>query len=335
MSASPARHPPVTVVVLNWNGRHHLQTCLPSLIQQNYSRLEVLVVDNGSTDDSVAYVQQHFPQVQLICLPQNVGFAAGNNVGMRAATTPFVALLNNDTRAEPGWLAALVAAAQSNPTVGMVASKMVFYDRPHIINSAGICLDRVGIAWDRFGGRVDDTADTATTEIFGASGGAVLYRRAMLQEIGLFDEDFFAYLEDVDLAWRARWAGWRCLYVPTAVVHHHHSATAIEGSPFKSRLLGRNKVWTILKNYPWPALLYYLPLILAYDLGAVAVALLQQGNIHPLLGRLMALSKLGATWRKRAATRRQQKLSDRAMLEWMQPVASPRRVSRRYRHLRR
>jgi GT2 family glycosyltransferase len=214
----------------------------------------------------------------------------------------------------------------------MVASKMLFYDRPHIINSAGICVDRAGIAWDRFGGRLNDDK-VVVEEIFGGCGGAVLYRRDMLDEIGLFDEDYFAYLEDVDLAWRAQLAGWRCLYVSTAVVLHRHSATSGEGSPFKSRLLGRNKTWTILKNYPLGLLVRYLPLILLYDAGSVWVALLQRRDVNPLVGRVMALPKLAQILRKRVFIQKKRVVSLPRLLELMAPVASPMAVQNRYKHL--
>ncbi len=322
----------VSVIIVNWNGRHHLELCLPALAQQTHTQFEIILVDNSSTDDSITFVQSHFPEVRVISLNENQGFARGNNIGIEASTAPFVALLNNDTKPESTWLEQLVNTALMDERVGMVASKMLFFDRPHIINSAGICLDRVGIAWDRLGGQSND--DTAVVEeIFGGCGGAVLYRRAMLNEIGLFDEAYFAYLEDVDLAWRAQLAGWRCLYVSTAVVYHRHSATSVEGSPFKSRLLGRNKVWTILKNYPLAPLLRYLPLIMLYDAGSVWVALWHRRDPNPLIGRLMALPGLPKVLRKRAALQKKRQLSAAEMLKLMEPVAAPKRVQDRYQHL--
>jgi GT2 family glycosyltransferase len=155
----------------------------------------------------------------------------------------------------------------------------------------------------------------------------------MLAQIGLLDEDFFAYLEDVDLAWRARLAGWHCLYVDTAVIFHRHSATAIEGSPFKNRLLGRNKVWTILKNYPWQLLLRYLPVILFYDLGSVIIALLTRRDITPLHGRLQALMKLSLIWPKRQKIQRNRQISLKEMHRLLEPVTTPGKVWQRYRHL--
>lgn len=322
----------ISVIIVNWNGRHHLEMCLPALAQQTYTQFEVILVDNGSTDDSITFVRTHFPEVRLITLAKNQGFARGNNIGIKASTASFVALLNNDTKPESTWLEHLVITAIKDDQVGMVASKMLFYDRPQLINSAGICLDRVGIAWDRLGGMPNDDTEVVK-EIFGGCGGAVLYRRAMLNEIGLFDEDYFAYLEDVDLAWRARLTGWRCLYVSTAVVYHRHSATSVEGSPFKSQLLGRNKVWTILKNYPLLPLLRYLPLILLYDAGAVLVSLVQRRDPNPLIGRLKALPGLPKILRKRTALQKKKTLSSSEMLMLMEPVASPKRVQDRYQHL--
>jgi GT2 family glycosyltransferase len=330
--AAIASPPFVSVIVVNWNGRHHLHTCLTALLAQDYSHFEIILVDNGSTDGSATYVRERFPQVRLIPLQKNYGFSGGNNVGILASQAVYVALLNNDTRAERGWLSALVAAAEGDPGVGMCAAKMLFMDRPELINTTGICLDRLGIAWDRLGG-APDRPPAPPTPIFGPSGGAVLYRRAMLDEIGLFDEAFFAYLEDVDLAWRAQLAGWGCVAVETAVVYHHHSATAGEGSPFKSKLLGRNKVWLILKNYPLPALLRYAPLILAYDAGAVLVALLMRRDLNPLLGRLQALRGLAGILRQRRAIQAGKKRSADEIMGLLAPVEAPQRVWRRYRHL--
>ena len=323
----------VSVIVVNWNGRHHLELCLSSLLAQTYSNFEVILVDNGSTDGSVDYVKANFPAVRLIQLPQNQGFASGNNVGIRASTADYIAVLNNDTKVDPNWLTVLVETAESRPNVGMCAAKLLFWDRPEIINSAGICLDRTGIAWDRLGGQPDSEPHTNPVPVFGASGGAALYRRTMLRQIGLFDEDFFAYLEDVDLAWRARLAGWNCLYVPTAVIYHHHSATAIEGSPFKNRLLGRNKIWTMFKNYPWQLLLLYLPIILLYDFGSVLIALLTKRDVSPLNGRLQALIKLPTMWRKRRQIQQNRQISLKKMVSLMEPVTTPQKVWQRYRHL--
>lgn len=317
---------------MNWNGRRHLEHCLRALQVQTECAFEVVVVDNGSTDESVEMVRRDFPSTRLIVSPRNLGFAAGNNLGIRQSTAPFVVTLNNDTEPRPDWLHELLAPALSDASVGMVASKMVFASRPGVINSAGIALDRAGIAWDRLGGE-PDTEHSAVQEVFGPCAGAALYRRSMLEQIGLFDEDFFAYLEDVDLAWRARLAGWRCCYAPGAVVSHVHSATGVEGSPFKSYHLGRNKLWCIAKNYPSPQILWWLPIIAAYDLAAVGYGVFKRRDLAALRGRLAGLAGLGAQLGKRRSIQAANRVPFSSLSRHMTPVSNPLAVLNRYRHL--
>jgi GT2 family glycosyltransferase len=317
----------LAVVIPTWNGRALLTACLAALAQQTERDFAIVVVDNGSTDDTVPWLRAEHPQVLLLANPRNYGFARAVNQGILATDAPLVAVLNNDAEPEPGWLAALLACAESDARVGMVASKMLFADRPEMINSAGICVDVTGIAWDRLGGVADDPAERAPVEIFGPCAGAALYRRVMLDEIGLFDESFFAYLEDVDLAWRGRAAGWRCFYAPAARVLHRHSATAGEGSPFKRRQLGRNKVWLLAKNYPFRQLWWAAPLVILYDIAAVLYALLARGDTQALRGRLSGLATVLPRLRRRTV---HQTRSDIAFLE---PPVAPWRVSARYSHL--
>ena len=319
----------VTVVIPTWNGRRLLDPCLAGLGAQTWRDITIVIVDNGSTDGTASWVQERYPDVQVIANDRNLGFAAAVNQGIRVSDSRYVVTLNNDTEPEPGWLAALVATAERDPTVGMCASKMLFADRPGVINSTGIYLDRTGIAWDRRGGEPDDERGTEPVEVFGPCGGAALYRRTMLDEVGLFEEDFFAYLEDVDLAWRARLAGWRCLYVPAARVLHHHSATSVEGSSFKRYLLGRNKVWLIAKNYPFAPLWPYVPLLFLYDLAAVLYALAARHDTYALRGRLAGLASVGRMWRKR----RRPNPALRSDLGYLNPLEPPWRVRRRYTHL--
>ena len=290
--------PRVSIVIVNWNGRSLLEPCLQSLQAQTLQDFEIILVDNGSTDGSLEWLRERCDWIRLIANEQNLGFAAANNQAIQVSRAHYIATLNNDTRPEPDWLAELVDVMDSRPHVGACGSKMLFADRPSVINSAGISVDRAGIAWDRLGGQPDDPEETVVQTVFGVCAGAALYRRAMLDEIGLFDKDFFAYLEDVDLAWRARAAGWEAVYVPTARVYHHHSATAGEGSPLKSRLLGRNKVWLLAKNYPWPQFLWYSPVVVAYDVGSVLIALLR-GDPNPAVGRCWALRGVFGMLRKR------------------------------------
>ncbi|MFN8491960.1 MAG: glycosyltransferase family 2 protein [Caldilineaceae bacterium] len=322
----------VSIIIVNWNAQHYLERCLPTVFAQDFTDFEVILIDNGSTDGSVAYVQTHFPQVRVIQNQQNCGFAPANNQGIRASTAEFVALLNNDTTIDPRWLRALVQAMQSDPTVGMCAAKMLLAERPGIIDAAGIALDRAGIAWNVAGGQVDGAVGTEQMrEPFGACGGAALYRRAMLDEIGLLDEEFFCYLEDVDLAWRAQWAGWRCLYAPQATVLHLHSATSNRIPHFKSRLLGRNKIWLICKNYPLPQLIWYLPIIALYELLSLGYALRQRRLGSALAGRWAALGKIPLMLTRRRT--RVKRISSKAMLEKLHPIELPWQIVRRYVHL--
>jgi len=196
-----------------------------------------------------------------------------------------------------------------------------------MVESAGVVVDRAGIAWGLDSGNLDDNTVTSPLPIFGASGGAALYRRLMLLEIGLFDADFFVYLEDADVAWRGQWAGWKCVYVPDAVVYHAHSATIKEGSPFKTRLLGRNKIWLIGKNYPFPQLVWYLPLILVYELMSIGYSLLTGSGLYALQGRFEGLRHIS----KMLAKRRKlvKRVSSRTMHANLHPWENPVKLWRR------
>ncbi len=321
-----------TVAIVNYNGSHLLQRHLPAVMAQRDSNYQIVLADGGSTDGSLDLLRLKYPQVSVLRLEGNPGFAAANNRIIAATSTPFIAFLNNDASPEPDWLAALEAAAESHPAYGMFASRMVFAHDPAIINSAGISLDRAGIAWDR---RVGDQDAGPSGEVFGPSAGAALFRRELFDDVGDFDESFFAYLEDVDLAWRARLAGWRCLFVAEATVRHEHSATGGEGSPFKSFHLGRNKVWTILKNYPMPQLLYLAPLIALYDLAAIPLTLLRSRDLAVLRGRISALIHWRQAWSKRRRIHSQRVLSWSQYTQITEWFRTPWSLLFRYRRLRR
>jgi GT2 family glycosyltransferase len=321
----------ISVVVANWNGRRYLDKCLSSLAAQTYPAVEIIVVDNGSTDGSSAWLAEHYPQVRLIQNSTNRGFAVANNQGIAQARGTFVALLNNDAWAEPGWLAALAAVAEPEPRVGMVASLMLLAAAPEQVDSAGICVDRCGISWDRGGGERAVAWASGHAEVFGACAGAALYRRALLDEVGSFDEDFFAYLEDVDLAWRARWQGWQARYAPAARVYHIHSGTSGEGSSFKTYWLARNKIALIARNFPRPQLWRYWPLIQLYDNLSLLAAIMAGQGTGALRGRLAGWRALPTAWRKRRG--QQRSVAARDMLTLLEPAAWPWQVASRYRHV--
>lgn len=267
-----------------------LRDCLASLRRQSYPSREIIVVDNGSSDGSIDLVRDEFPEVRIIALAHNRGFAGGCNAGIQAATGQLIATINNDAFAEATWLEEMVRAAQIDEKIGMVASKLLFAHEPTTVNAAGICVDRAGIAWDRHSGFTDDASE-ADQEIFGPCAAAALYSRRLFDEVGTFDEDFYCYLEDVDLAWRAQLAGWRCVYAPRARALHRHSATAGRNSRFKRYHLGRNKIWMIAKNYPSPAIWFYLPIILLYEVvGLLVVTLTPGGTGSSLADRLAGVA---------------------------------------------
>ncbi|MFN4260034.1 MAG: glycosyltransferase family 2 protein [Gemmataceae bacterium] len=250
--ASSATTPAVTILIVNYNGKHYLHDCLTALERQTYPRSswEVVLVDNASADGSVAYVREHFPWVKVTSLSRNRGFAGGNNVGMRRTQAPYVALLNNDTVVDADWLAALVEVMEQEPRIGGVASKILFRHEPTRINNAGLLLYRDGHGADRGFREMDDGQYDEPAEVFGGCGASVLLRRAMLDDVGLFDERLFMYYEDTDLAWRARARGWRFCYTPRSRVWHVHCGSSGEWSPFFLYYVERNRVWVNWKNAP-------------------------------------------------------------------------------------
>ena len=325
--------PLISVVVANWNGRLYLEKCLASLAAQTYPAVEIIVVDNGSSDGSAAWISEHFATVQVIANPTNRGFAVANNQGIAASRGLFVALLNNDAWAEPGWLAGLYAAAEQEARVGMVASLMLSAARPELVDSTGICVDRCGISWDRGGGQSAAAWMSGPFEVFGACAGAALYRREMLDEVGGFDEDFFAYLEDVDLAWRARWLGWQARYAPAARVYHLHSGTGGEGSAFKTYWLARNKIKLLLKDYPWSYGWAFAPLIWLYDSLSLFNTILGQRTLSGLRGRLAGWRAAGNAIHQRRSLKSAARQSDADIFRLLAPLTSPWKVWRRYEHL--
>lgn len=349
--------PLVTIAIANWNGLPHLRTCLPAVLGQERTAFEVVVVDNGSQDGSRPWLEEMSagePRLRLVLNNRNLGFATATNQAIRTSRARYVATLNNDARPAPGWVAALIGAAEADPQVGSAASCMVLHARPTMIDAAGISVDRAGIAWNRLmgepvenaipqrpvgigagSGASADSQLPAPYEVFGACAGAALYRRALLDDVGLFDERYFMYLEDVDLAWRARLAGWRCLFVPAAVVCHVHSASAVEGSPLKNFHLGRNKLWTIAKNYPTPWLWWYLPAIVGYDIGSLPYTMWKTRDLSPLRGRLAALAGLGPILRDRRAVQSRRRISHHRLMHWMEPLQAPHRLFARYARVRR
>jgi GT2 family glycosyltransferase len=237
-----------SVVIPNWNGAHHLPTCLDALRAQIYSNLEVIVVDNASQDNSRQLLADRYPEVRLIALPKNRGFTGACNAGIQAACGEYIALLNNDTEVDPGWAAAVVNVFARHPEAGLVASKMLLFDERNRFHTAGDLYRVDGRLVNRGVWELDQGQYDREDYVFSACGGSSAYRRRMLDEIGLLDDDFFFSCEDMDLAWRAQLAGYRCVYTPDAVVYHHLASTG--GGVTASFHDGRNTIWILVKDYP-------------------------------------------------------------------------------------
>ena len=247
--------PLVSIIIVNWNGAHHLPECLQSLAAQTYNNFETIIVDNASTDGSPELIMTCYPTIRLIRLATNTGFATGNNKGFEQANGEYIVVLNNDTRAEPDWLARMVAVAEENPEVGMVGCRTCAYGDRDIVDTIGGRICRDGMSRGAY--RSQSFAKLGLNPVVEGlypSGCAALYRRAMLDETGFFDDDFFAYAEDTDLGLRGRLAGWRTLIATGAVVHHKYSGTGGVFSPLKLYLVERNHYWVAIKNFPLPLL---------------------------------------------------------------------------------
>jgi GT2 family glycosyltransferase len=256
----------ISVIIVNWNGKHLLSECLDTLRAQTRPADEILVVDNGSSDGSQAMVRECYPDVTLIELRDNKGFSVANNIGIRRARGDYVALLNNDLALDQGWISLMAAALDADPSLGSCACKMLCYDRRGIIDSAGINVRSNGAGRNRGLCERDAEPYDRPARVFGACAGAAMYRASMFRDIGVFDEDFHIYFEDIDLAFRAQLAGYECLYVPQAVAYHHGSAS---GSRLGKKYfyVARNSLLVILKNMPAPLLWPNLPHIVAVPLS--------------------------------------------------------------------
>lgn len=324
--------PLVSIVIPNWNGQRFLETCFQSLRRQTLRDFELLLVDNASRDESVAYTLSRFPEVRIEKLKRNTGFAGAVNAGIRVSRGCYVVLLNNDTEVDPRWLEQLVATMEAHPEAGFGASKMLDFRDRTLIDSIGD-----GLTWYlrpyKVGCRERDRGQYDTPRlVFGACAGAAIYRREAFDAVGLFDEQFFAYLEDVDWSFRAQLAGIRCITAPSAVVYHIGSATAGRESPFVRYLTTRNRIFLLAKNVPAPLLRRHLP--------KVARGLIQEfrwnspeENVQTFLrAHAAACLGLASALRKRRAIQRHRRVSDadleaiidpRHPLEFMPNVPEP------------
>ena len=314
----PAR---LSIVIPNWNGKRFLATCLESLRQQSYNATEVILVDNASTDGSQSLIKAEFPEVRLIELDENRGFTGACNIGMAAATGEFVALLNNDTEVDREWAEQVVQAFGRQPDAGIVASKMLLFDRRDHFHTAGDFFTTDGRAGNRGAWDLDRGQYEAGEFVFSACGGSAAYRRSMLDAVGMLDDDFFFLLEDIDLAWRAQLAGYKIWYEPRAIVYHHLSATG--GGLTASYHDGRNGIWLLVKNVPSSLLRKYARRILARQFA------LLWGSIRAwrgpeararARGMIAGLLTLRGALKKRKAIQASRRVSD----DYIESILTPR-----------
>ncbi len=317
--------PSVSVIVPNWNGLDFLDRCLLSLRDQTHPPSEIIVVDNGSTDGSREFVEHAHPDVVVLAQERNLGFAGGVNVGIKAATGDLVALLNNDAEADPDWLRQLVQRmADAGPEVGIVTSKIVVAEAG-TLDSTGDFVDIYGRAVPRGRGEPDDGQYDLAIDVFSGSGGASLYRRAMLDRVGLFDEDFFAYYEDVDLGFRARLAGYRAVFEPTAIVRHHMGGTSRKLPGFSRYHILKNVWYLYLKNMPGWVFWSQLPRFLRGQ-EQWARACIRRGE-SPVLRQAYAtmLRHVPTMLRKRRAIQRSRAVSPGSIRRALYRPARPQR----------
>jgi len=310
MTVQSSSSPLLSVVIPNWNGAVFLPPCLDALAAQTYPHLEIIVVDNDSHDDSKHLLAARDPSVTVIALPENRGFTGACNAGLTAARGELIALLNNDTEVDPGWAAAVVDAFARYPQIGSVASKMKLFNKRDHLHTAGDFFTVDGRAGNR-GVWQRDTGQYDRTEfVFSACGGSAVYRRALLDHIGLLDDDFFFSGEDVDLGWRAQLAGWPCLYTPAAVVYHHVSATG--GGVTASYYDARNSIAILVKNYPDDLWRRYGTQVLRAQ-GRRFIAALRSWRGREaratLRGMIAGVLRIPCFWRKRRAVQQQRQVS--------------------------
>ncbi len=307
--------PEVAIVILNYNGRGYLEKFLPAAANSLYDNLEIIVADNGSTDDSVAFLQEHFPQIKCLQLKTNYGFAEGYNQALAEVTADYYVLLNSDVEVPSGWLMPLIAYMEKHPQVAACQPKIksqLKKDQFEYAGAAGGWMDTLGYPFCR--GRIFDMVEkdigqyNDTTEIFWASGAALVIRAPLFHRIGGFDGDYFAHAEEIDLCWRLKRAGYQIVAIPEAEVYHVGGGTLEYNTPRKAYLNFRNSLFTLLKNEPVSKLLWLLPLRLVLD-GLAGVLFLSQGKYQHIQSIIRAhwnfLPNIGKAWKKRKAYNQQ------------------------------
>lgn len=322
----------VSVIVVNYNGRRYIGKCLDNLIRQAFRDTTVSVVDNGSSDGSVEYLKKHYSDLRLIFSSKNLGFSAANNLAIQSGSEEFIALLNADAVPDLKWIQRLIEAMDNTPDAGFAASKMLYFNRPWIIDRAGDGYTHAGAGLLR--GRGQDAFNHCKREwTFGACAGGAIYRRSMIENIGLFDEDFFLLYEDVDLSFRAQLRGYKCIYVPDALVYHMTSESIGYDSPVSVYYAHRNLEWTYFQNMPNKLMLRSIHRHFLYNLMAF-LYFSAKGLAKPFfLAKIDVLKGLKASMGKRKEVQRTKIVSDRYIWSIMEAERYANRLSRRFKKI--
>jgi GT2 family glycosyltransferase len=306
---SGAKPVKVSIIVVNWNGAHYLKGCLRSLSDQTSTNREIILVDNGSSDGSIQLVQELFQKVRLVQLAANAGFTGGNAAGLTLADGDFIALVNNDTRAETDWLEKLLQPMLDDPRIGICASKLII-EGTNCIDSVGDGVTTAGVGFNR--GHREDRGNYRSIEpVFAACAAGALYRRKMIDEIGFLDDDFFLYDEDVDLSFRAQLAGWKCVYVPDAIIHHKGNATAVRLSDTHVYHHTRNLEFVWIKNMPAGLMLRFAHHKLIQEIGSFCYLCLRHQKWRPYLrAKRDAVRMFPRMWKKRRTIQARRRVSN-------------------------
>lgn len=316
----------VTVVIVNFNGGDHIMKCVKALERQSCSH-QILIVDNASIDGSAQRVHDSFPSTRILPLRRNVGFARAVNLASHRIAVPdgVMVTLNPDTSPQPDFLEQLCAPFDNNPTIGATAGTLVFQSDESRIASAGIAMHRNGVALDA--GLGERWTEGEPFPVFGASGGAAAYRLKAFRDAGGFPDAFFLYLEDADLAWRLRLRGWKAVSVPRAVASHAYSASSVEGSAFKRRLLARNRLWLLARCLPASVWKRDRARIVGFDTVAMSYAAITT-DLAALQGRMQGIRGLPLRLDERRSIQSRVTHSHNMIEPWLLPPVSPVRLMR-------
>lgn len=282
------KKPEVSIIIPNWNGVELLNICLSSISRQTFRDFEVIVIDNGSSDSSVNYVRKNYSAFKIITFQKNLGFAKAVNKGIEKARGEYIFLLNNDTEIEKDCLKYLVKASLEHPEVGMVATKILNYLKRNVIDNTGDTIDAVGHLYSRGFKKKDGKIFNNSCYIFAVSGGGGFFRKDVFKKVGCFDEDYFFYMEDIDLGLRAQLAGFKAWYEPRALIYHMRMATSSKNMGFVEPECFRNMTMTIIKDFPLKLFLH--------NNNWIKIILVNLNTVKYLAGKGYLRGALKAEW---------------------------------------